>query len=757
MRRLRLGAPSVTDRNPHLDANTVAEYLDNTLPSEGVADFEKVCLDSDVHLAEVASCHQILTLVLGEPAEINAASRQRMYELKDVPQTVGPPPPPTAGSAQAPAPGVPPTLDLGQTDDAYADRKPRPKPTVPEYLREPRKRGPWVAVAGVVLAVGVIGLLLMAFGQFEPETPVGNLLVQLGVIEARKAQEVAVAPETARAKPDEGNEDQASTGKAEPAGETKSETTQETKAAATPPTPVVVQPAKEEAKEPVIEQAKDAGKEPGATTAKAQAGEAAKEPVKDVVTAPQETPVGPTADLVIKSPTESGAAGTPETVKKPDVGTPAAIADGAASKSESKTAAESGDAAKAAPGTDATAKAPALAELLARFMSSDQVLLVDDAKGGWTRATEKQMLMPQRLLALPTSRAKVTLTIGVTLEILGGSQVELLASTPRELPGIRIFYGRVILMPLAQPGSRLRVAFGDRTGVVTFPDSDSVAAIEVRRIRVPGTNPEEGPPQIIASLFASTGAVEWNEVGGGEPAKTMRVTAPEWVSFNGALTSEPTASKGQPSWIVAAPISALDRRASALVAQPQALPTDRLARLALLELATSRPQREVRWLALRCLAYIGQFHDMVAALNDSARKLEWPEYIDQLREAVARDAESAAAVRQALEKQYPEQSARIYRMLWGYTDKDLQAGADRELVKALDDDMLAIRVLGYQNLKDLTGMGASYRPEQTAAKRQQPIRRWQERLDAGEIRVRTPEERTGAAAQDDVAPLPPGK
>jgi hypothetical protein len=119
---------------------------------------------------------------------------------------------------------------------------------------------------------------------------------------------------------------------------------------------------------------------------------------------------------------------------------------------------------------------------------------------------------------------------------------------------------------------------------------------------------------------------------------------------------------------------------------------------------------------------------------------------------VARDAESAAAVRQALEKQYPQQAAQLYRMLWGYSNKDLEDGADKTLVDALEDETLAVRVLSFRTLHDLTGVGLYYQPEQTAAKRVQPTAAWQKRQKRGEIRLKTPEEKAGAVAEEKAAP-----
>jgi hypothetical protein len=78
-RQRRLSVPSRSGPEG-TDPNQVAAYLDNDLDPEAVAEFEKKCLTFDVNLAEVASVHQILSL-LGQKVKVPAEARNRMYQL----------------------------------------------------------------------------------------------------------------------------------------------------------------------------------------------------------------------------------------------------------------------------------------------------------------------------------------------------------------------------------------------------------------------------------------------------------------------------------------------------------------------------------------------------------------------------------------------------------------------------------------------------------------------------------------------------
>ncbi len=98
------------------DANTVAEYLSDALPSDQVGAFELSCLESDAMLAEVAACHQILTLLLSDPVRVPPTARQRMYQLTRGPESL---PKRKPGNA-IPVGGVLPDTPFQDADDSDA-------------------------------------------------------------------------------------------------------------------------------------------------------------------------------------------------------------------------------------------------------------------------------------------------------------------------------------------------------------------------------------------------------------------------------------------------------------------------------------------------------------------------------------------------------------------------------------------------------------------------------------------------------------
>ncbi len=716
----------------------MAEYLDNMLPPEKVTEFEKICLDSDIHLAEVAASHQILTLVLGEPAEIEPASRQRMYDIRDqYGQSMVDDIPISADSQTEIV--VPPPLPAFSTSstDAEAERKARPKPVIPEYLREPTKKYRRVSIATAsVVAVCLLIILLKSLGRFEPGTTMGNMLVGLGIVKENKQ----VAVETKKTAPQPTKTASDTPAKLKPedkAGGPELKTSPESAAKATTSTPAAAESAK-----PSGTEQPSVGPSPG-NTEKASTSEK---------TATQSEPVSETGAK--GSVTESGAAIQTGATPKPDVvqsrdATPKENAETPKQPSGSEPAENTVVSSGIKPPEE---KTPPIPDHLRQYTSDDQILLVNaGADADWQRVASKDFLSAnERLLALPTYRPEITLGTEVKLRVLGGTELELLPANAREPAGIKIRFGRIGTMSSANAGTRLRIITGDRSGVITFNDPEAVVAVEVRNIHAPGVNPETETARITADFLVTTGHVLWDETG----QKTLEIAAPAQFKIVDQLPPEITASKNLTKWD-AEPISKLDSGASATISQRMLeLPPSRPAQRGLMELAEHR-RKEVRWLAIRCLGYIGYFDPMVIVLNDAAAKQDWSDNIDQLREAVARDGQTALAVRKALESRYPQDAADMYRMLWGYSNNNLESGEDENLVKFLENDNLALRVLSFWNLKDITGKSLSYQPEQTQTRRQQSVQVWKQRLKANEIRFKSAEEKGGNAARENTPP-PPG-
>ncbi len=165
MRRRRLSAPEVEEVDGSLDANVMAAYLDNTLAPDKVTDVEKICLESDVHLAEAAACHQILTMVLGEPVEIASDSRRRMYGL--VSQGSGDNHAAIAAGQPAEAAAANDELDDLATPTRPEERTEKIDSLVPDYLRKPPfwQRALYVTVPAVL--VGLLAILIFTDQTFN--------------------------------------------------------------------------------------------------------------------------------------------------------------------------------------------------------------------------------------------------------------------------------------------------------------------------------------------------------------------------------------------------------------------------------------------------------------------------------------------------------------------------------------------------------------------------------------------------------------
>jgi hypothetical protein len=729
MRRLRLSAPQVIGTGMALDPNTVSEYLDNVLPPEEVGDFERICLESDVHLAEAAACHHVLTMVLGEPADVEPRARQRMYavpnearERKRVRLEAAH----TGSKPRAAAMTVP------------ISHEPTATVEIPDYLRAGswwQSRGALVALAAVVLIGTTLYLASGLTGWFgEP--------AQTSALSLAEATEGQIAADTPKE----------TTAEAPPLPPPTSPPQ--------PATPGLAPPAVVDDPSPY-----DVAQSDQPTTSEESA-------------LPQDMPTATSDDRVVTdnpadSPGLAPAAGEPDRYAVPPPNPPALIesppveppllpppsaeesADDETSSSEA--GATSPDSAPPAAEIEADANAtelvsPSGPREMGTYLGGKTVLLrYDDQSGAWFRIAPRDAVAAgERLVALPEFQPKITLSSGMLLDVLGGTQIVVasademqgdgLGAAAPEAPAVEVVYGRILLINTSMADTDVRLKLGP-----TIADArlgrNATLAVEVERQYVPGNDPRETPSPVVVHVYVPDGGVTWKDAAG---EKTAEGSA-HWSIGSGA-TTELAQMAETPDWIDQEPTSQTSEQRFGAPVVESTLVTNQPVDTQLLELFQgSSARREVKSLVTKASIHVGLFEPFVDALRDSEQRANWKSHIEALRLALAISPDSAAKVWRALVAQRGEQAAAdLYEMLCGYnteqigrTPEQRKTGALARLIDWLENDSLDYRVLAVHDLAEITGKRLMSNPAAGSVERTQNVRRWRARLEADELRPLT--------------------
>ena len=476
------------------DANTVAEYLDNTLSAERVPEFEKICLESDVHLAEVGSCHQILTLVLGEPADIDPDSRDRMYQLiNEPPRAASDTPPPYVTPAVG---GQPPSgLAVDVAAQGNVEIAKRAKPEVPDYLRESRSRF-WPMVAMLLVAATLTLAILSTIGPPGVRQWMNNLIAMNPAVDSVDKTGEGNSDEAADSDSDKAAAGDAAIGDSKVADNDVVAGDHDTRVG------------------DADDRDMDSGEDPPA--ADMTGDEAIANRTSDVQLPRKTQDVGDDAadapEPGVKLPFEvDDLPAEPEKV---------AANAGAAATSDDPLgpAPEPGDdgaPTKVAADKPTAVDPPQPGRELGRYISDRDVLLVfDRANEAWQRLPARAIVAGgDRLLTLPSFRSTIALSSGIAVQASGPSQFEFENPDDRGVPGIAVEFGRISMLTQGKAGNQIRIRMGERVGTLTFGDADAEVALEVRYILVPGKDPETGAGVLAADLFATSGQIRWEEDG----------------------------------------------------------------------------------------------------------------------------------------------------------------------------------------------------------------------------------------------------
>lgn len=692
MRRRRLTAPELSGPGMGLDPNNVSEYLDNTLGPDAVADVEKICLDSDVHLAEVAASHQILTLVLGEPVDVPTATRERMYALG-----------PRANSGsngkkteeQKSDPEV--NAVAGSNNQASATEEQNPAEedsfdgSIPEYLKPApvwKRLGP-VAVAVVV---GAVWLWLVYFD-----------------------------PSLSHPKPDESEVASTEGSGAETTGTTGTETVTgpngNTETPVTGPGPIA------STTQPETSTSPGTGTETVASTTTGQ-------PFENL---PNHDPQAPVESPGVGKPKVTPPTTTPGTEvasTEPNTTTP-----GSKPTPESKPPVT--PTTTKPPATTGTTPTPAAVPAPEVVYVSREGLLARKTDKGW-------MVMPGRtairtgdwVASPPPFKSLFQInSLHLTIELQPGAAIQFLGATADTQAAFHIHRGQVAIKREAPPETLTPVTLGIRLAGEDCKLALTTAQVECGLEMTPREpnryEVDLSADPYVGALFVIKGEATFQ----GKLAKPEAVTGAGWMPL-GIKDRKAVAAAGSrppllttPSWLDPdqSGMSTTVRRYSVRFQReidPE-LPLEHTVP----GIVASPVPRLAEYAAGTLLAT-----QQIPGLIETMARAEFEEVrataITGVRQWLPQSEDNRDALKSELEKHFPpDQVDPIYRLLWGYDDSDARNQVtSRLLVDWLKHDSIVIRQLAFMHIFRLTNQRYDYRPVNPSNQRRVAVDRWEQHL-----------------------------
>ena len=680
LRQKRLSSPTLSGSGMGIDPNAVAEYLDNTLAPDGIAAVERICLESDLHLAEVAGCHQILSLAVAEPAELPPRIRERMIALGpntprlQVPQTEAgtglTSPAAMTGAlssaglsavlAQAPSLGTAdrsPPVPLPDASRAAALTPAPPRSFeegLPEYLRSGEKSRWWpYALAAVVLAGwGILTFQSSPFGQRSTQATAPGV----------------ASPEVAAEGP---NADGVLSTDApvDLAGTAPPEATDMEE------TPVAHRPAS---------------------------------------TAGRSTP-----------PTDTNL--PPDVENDPDVEAPPY-------RKQNGRGTDAPEGTKTAPRGQPRPDASPANFSAARYISTDGVAIayMEDAESWRVQPSGSAIPVGREFASPHPFEANLELP-GWQLTLQPGGRLALTPPAQGNLPAIELRHGRLIVQPGSSGRSEpttLELHLAQSRWLISL-SGDAVLGLETtppvatRFEQRAGVDPGRG------GLHLARGRADLVRLGDEEFAIELRGPASLAIPLERPAESTPrpqVATTWQhPDWLSPAKPTGGSRNPVALFTR--SFSADDAVEMTLPPLANDANPRLAEF-ATQCLALIGNVPELVKVLKSNRHEEARRTAILGLRTWLVSDAGDPALLQEELRERYTAREAElVYKLLWGYSPADARSKTTSKfLVELLSDPEVSLRSLAIHHLKGLTGQDFNFQPNATDLQRQSSVRLWRNLL-----------------------------